>query len=277
MPDMNNAKAARSPLSEDTCRQFAAMVLLDRIITDPKAYHAALLDGDDSLLEPIFDTMLRKDLITVGEDDYYHPTGTGEQAYRKLLHQQQSYLVNFDLFGAVDLAEGTFADAETDTLEALNWSDLRVAVAEFKSIDPYRLVFLSMLADGSFLDNPDWKFDIALGSSFFKEMEEIVRTQISVDELGYEDEDGSWIPGDAVLEDVILQGAKINKARIDRERQRQASFFDEEDAGRDEDEGSGEEMESDLVVMAPYNPWAPAAAYMGSALFVEALWLSAFW
>lgn len=268
---MNDIPASRGPLPEETCRQLATLALLDRLVVDPKAYHAALLDGDDSLLEPLFDYMLRHDLINVGENDYYRLTEKGESAYQKLLHQQRSYLIHFDIYGGVDLAEGIFADPETDEPEAPNWSDLRVAVAEFKQIDPYRMVFLSMLADGGFFENPDWKFDIALGSSFFKEMEEIVRAQISVDELGYEDEDGSQVPGEAVIEDVILQGAQINKTRIDRERQRQDSLFEEE-----QEQGNGED-EDEVWVMAPYDPWAPSAAYMGSSMYVEALWLSTYW
>ena len=265
----------RPGLTEETCRQFSALTLLDRLFVDPEAYHAALLEGDDELLESLFDYMMKENLVTVGENDHFQPTEKGRQAYRMMLHQQESYLTHFDIFAATDLAEGSFADLDRDDLEAPNWSDLRVAVADFKGVDPYRMVFLSMLADGSFFENPDWKFDLALGSSFFTELEEVTKSQIRVADLGYQDEDGTAVSGEAVVEDVILQGARINRERI--ERARQASLFDEE---RQQPENGGEDSEGpeeEEWVIVPYDPWGPAAAYMGSALFIEALWMSSFW
>lgn len=271
---MSAPHASRPPLSEETCRRMAALVMLDRVITEPRSYHPALLDGDDEFLGSLFDYMLGEDLVSVGDDDYYEATPKGNKAYQQMLQQQRSYLIHFDLYSAVDLSEGAFADEEHDLLDDPRWSDLRVAVAEFKAIEPYRMVFLSMLADGSFFENADWKFDLVLGSSFFKELEEIVRSQISIDELGYEDEDGSVIPGESVLEDVILQGARVNRERMEHERSRQESLLDDEPPDED---GDGEEEYETVVAYVPYDPWGPAAAYMGSALFVEALWLSAYW
>ena len=266
----------RGPLSEETCVQFAALTLLDRVITQPEAYHAALLEEENSLLEANFDFMMKEDLVTVGEDDHFQPTDKGRKAYQTMLQQQQSYLAHFDIYSAVDMADGRFGDAETDDLGAPNWSDLRIAVGEYKGVDPYRMVFLSMLADGSFFDNPNWKFDLVLGSSFFKEMEEIVRSQIRIGELAYQDEDGSHISGERVMEDVILQGAQVNQERIQREKERQASLFEEEQENerrRDEEDDD----EYDEVVYVPYDPWGPAGAYMGSAMFIEAMWLSSYW
>ena len=262
-------------LGEESCHQMAALVLLDRLVAEPEKYHAGMMDEDDNLMEPLFDFMMREDLISVGEDDHFSPTEKGRKAYQTLLDQQQSYLANFDVYAAVDLAEGRFGDAERDNLDAPNWTDLRVAAAEYKGIDPYRMVFLSMLADGTFFENPGWKFDILLGSSFFKELEGIVGSQIGVEELGYQDEDGTPVSGETVLEDVILQGAEVNRERMERERESesQASLFDEEENRRGRDDDDWEEE----WVYVPYDPWMPATAYMGSALFVEALWLSSYW
>lgn len=261
-------------LTEESCHQMAALILLDRLITEPEKYHAGMMDEENELLEPLFDFMMREDLISVGEDDHFKPTEKGRKAYQTLLHQQQSYLANFEVYAAVDLAEGLFGDADSDRLDAPNWTDLRVAAAEYKGIDPYRMVFLSMLADGTFFENSGWKFDILLGSSFFKELEGIIGSQIMAGELGYQDEDGTSISGETVLEDVILRGAEVNRERMEREREResQASLFDEEEDRRRDDD----ELEEEWMYV-PYDPWMPAAAYMGSALFVETLWLSRYW
>jgi len=270
---MNAARTSRPGLTEEQCRRMAALVLLHRVIDDPSAFHAALLESDDAVLEPLFRHMMAEDLVEVGPDDHFRPTERGRTVYGKLLQQQQSYLAHFDIFARVDLAEGAFFDPAHDLPDDPRWDDLRVAVAEYKGIDPYQMVFLAMLADAQFMENPDWKFDLALGSNFFKEMEEIVAAQLAVADLAYTDEDGNRVPGEAVIEDVILQGAQENRRRWERHRAQQA-LFDEEAAraGANGGEG-GEEVQYQVV----YDPWGPMGAYAGSALFVEALWLTALW
>lgn len=269
--------SSRSGLSEELRRQFAALVLLDRVSTQDAAFHAALLEEDDAWLESIFRYMMEEDLAEVGENDHYRPTARGSRAHQQMLHQQQSYLLNFDIFAAVDLAEGAFGDTEQSTLEDPRWSDLRVAVAEYKGISAYRMVLLSQLADGSFFENPDWKYDLALGSSFFAQLEEIVHSQISVEELAYEDEDGQRVSGESVLEDVILQGAKESRRRLERERARQQTLFDGDDGNGGPPRDAPQEDGQFLTGPAAYDPWPAGAGYMGSALFAEAIWLSPWW
>lgn len=265
----------RGNLGEEQQRQLAALTLIDRVATESGRFHAALLEkDDDELLDPLFKYLQSEELVRIGEDDYFALTERGEKAFQNMLHQQQSYLAHFDIFAHVDLSEGAFADLDDDFLDDPRWEDLRVAVAEYKGIDPYRMVFLGMLAEGRFFENPDWKFDIALGSSFFTELEEIVVSQISVDELGYVAEDGARVSGEAVIEDVILQGSTLNRERMERERSRQQSLLDDD---QDDRPGGNGEEDYDEWVMVPYDPWMPMAAYAGSALFVEALWLSALW
>lgn len=273
----------RPALSEATCRRFAALAVLDRLAVEPAAYHAALLEGDNAFLEPVFDQLLGEDLVAVGEDDRFRMTPLGRRAYQRLLHQQQSYLAHFDIYAAVDLAEGAFGDPETDYLDDSRWADLRVAVAEYKGIDPYRLVFLSMLAGGQFFENPGWKFDLVLGSSFFRELEEVVRSQISVEELAYEAEDGTAIAGEDVLVDVIVRGAALNQQGLDEERER-LEALPPEDAREEDLPAAGANPEGESLptagleaALVPYDPWGPAAAYASSAKFVERLWLEPHW
>jgi len=280
------APPERAALSEAESRQFAGLALLDRLASQPGAYHAALLEGDDAFLEPVFDTLLREDLVAIGADDRYRLTPLGGRAYQRLLHQQQSYLAHFDIFAAVDLGEGTFAEPGQDYLDDPRWSDLRVAVAEHKGIDPYRMVFLSMLAGGSFFENAGWKFDLALGSSFFAELQEIVQSQIAQDELAYTDEDGTAVSGQDVLEDVILQGAELNRQRLAEQRRRLAEHPPEREdddapapangagAAGDAASGDGGGLPARLE---PYDPVPPAAAYAGGATFVEPIWLAPHW
>lgn len=274
----------RPTLTDEQCHQFAALALLDRVITEPRAWHAGLVEHpDDHLLEPVFDRLLREDLVTIGADDHYEATERGHAAYALMLRQQQSYLYHFDIFAGVDLAEGVFADPEADEPEDPRWSDLRVAVADYKGIDPHRLVFLSLLADGTFFEGPSWRFDLALGSSFFQELQEIVDTQIAIGELGYEAEDESQVPGDAVIEDVILQGAALNRERLERELGRQPSLLHTGNGGgpEDEDYPDPDDVEEAADVPLPeaarYDPWGPLESYAANPRFVEALWLEPYW
>jgi len=269
----------RPALSDATCRQFAALALLDRLAATPGAYHVALLEGDDAFLEPAFDHLLGEDLVAIGDDDRYRMTPLGRRAYQRLLHQQQSYLAHFDIYAAVDLGEGRFGEPGQDYMDDPRWSDLRVAVAECKAVDPYRMVFLSMLAGGEFFEGSGWQFDLALGSSFFQELQSIVHSQISLEELGYQDEDAVVVSGAEVLEDVIRQGAAINQQRLAEERRRQESLpLEDDDPPVGDAAPGGAEGESGVEAMlVPYAPWAPAAAYASSAGFVEPLWLEPYW
>jgi hypothetical protein len=265
---------SRPGLTDAQRQQFAALILLDRLVTLPGAFHAALLDEkDDVFLAQTFAFLQQEDLAEVGEDDHYRLTERGRRAYQGLIERRQSYLAHFEIFARVDLAEGAFAEPD-DPYDAPRWSDLRVAVAEYKGIDPYRIVFLALLADEAFFESRDWKFDLALGSSFFRELEQIVATQITLAELAYETEEGERVSGEAVLEDVILQGARANRARWERERERQQSLLPEsEDAdGEDAPSANGGARRT-----APYDPFQALAFYEHSAQYAEPIWYAEFW
>lgn len=275
--------ASRLPLTDATSRRFGALVALEWLVQVPEGIHAARLEGEDAFLEPVFAFMRSEALVTLDADDRCRPTPLGRQACQRSLHQQQSYLAHFDVFAGVDLAAGTFADPEADDLSEPRWADLRVAVAEYKGVDPYRLVFMSMLAGGAFFGRPGWQFDILPGSSFFRELETLVRSQLGVHDLDYEDEDGTAVAGQDVLEDVILQGARLTQAWLADERHRQANLLDALealDAGEDNDGVPDPDAEPDAaftVALVPYDPWGAAAAYAGSASYVEPLWLGPYW
>ena len=104
----------------------------------------------------------------------------------------------------------------------------RVAVAEHKGVDPYRVVFLAMLSAEAFFENPEWRFDLAVGS-LCDELETTVQDQISVEELGYEDDKGA-VSGEDVIADIIERGSALAQERF-RERQeaeQQAPMPDEQ-------------------------------------------------
>ena len=190
----------------------------------------ALIETDDEGLEPLLKFMEERGTLTVSEENFYLPTAKGEEVYQHLVEQLEAYVVHFDVFAYVDLEEGAFGDPKTDLLEGDQWSDLRVAVAEHKGIDPYRVVFLALMSADRFYENPDWKFDLCLGT-LFDEMEQIVLDQLCVADLSYKDEE-EQVSGEDVIRDIIEQGNSLAKER--RREQQETEEKEQTEAAPDE-------------------------------------------
>ena len=181
----------------------------------PCRMNIALAETDDKGLESLLNFMESRGTLTVEEDNYYKATDKGHEVYQDLVKQLEAYVTHFEVYAYVDLEQGIFGDPETDLLEGDKWSDLRVAVAEHKGIDPYRVVFLAMLSAETFYENPDWKFDLSMGT-LFQEMKQIVIEQLHVDDLGYSDSEGK-VSGEEVIRDIIEQGSELVAQRKSRE------------------------------------------------------------
>lgn len=177
----------------------------------------ALAETDDEGLESLLNFMESRGTLTVEEDNYYKATDKGHEVYQDLVKQLEAYVTHFEVYAYVDLEQGIFGDPETDLLEGDKWSDLRVAVAEHKGIDPYRVVFLAMLSAETFYENPDWKFDLSMGT-LFQEMEQIALEQLHVDDLGYSESEGK-VSGEEVIRDIIEQGSELVAKRKSREQE----------------------------------------------------------
>ena len=176
---------------------------------EKRRLHISLSSKDEEKLEPLLKHMEKKSWIAVGDDNYYKITKIGNDVYNQLIEQQDSYKSYFELFAYVDLEKGVFADPQNDLLEGDRWTDLRVAVSIQLGVDPFRVVFLSLLAEGFWFENKDWKFDLGLGS-LFNELEILINDQITLDELSYSDENG-FVSGEDVIKDVIDQGNSLQK------------------------------------------------------------------
>ena len=199
----------KDELSE--AREALAEIEKEMVENEHCRLNLALIETDDQGLEPLLKFMEERGTLTVSEENYYLPTPKGEDVYQHLVEQLKAYVVHFDVFAYVDLEEGAFGDPKTDLLEGDQWSDLRVAVAEYKGIDPYRVVFLALMSTDKFYENPDWKFDLSLGT-LFDEMEQIVQDQLCVEDLSYKDEE-EQVSGDDVIRDIIEQGNLLAKER----------------------------------------------------------------
>jgi DNA-binding PadR family transcriptional regulator len=206
----------RKPLTDLQRQEFSVVLLLHHIASAQDKIHFSFLNQNHKTIEPNLKELEQQDLVQLDVEQNYQLSEKGQQSYDRLIQQKVSYQAHFEIYAFVDLGAGTFADPETDLLEDERWADLRVAVAEDKGIDPYRVVFLAMLSDESFFVNPDWYFDLAMGT-LFDELESITKEQFRIEELGYEDEDENKVMGEEVIADVIEQGSQLAKERRERQ------------------------------------------------------------
>lgn len=84
------------------------------------------------------------------------------------------------------------------------WEDLRVAVAEYKGLDPLEIVFMALLQGGHF-DKPReiWQFDLASGW-FFEEVEKIANSNFHLDQLI-----APGMTSEQLMQNVITKGTQI--------------------------------------------------------------------
>lgn len=171
------------------------------------------LEGNDAYLDSYFKDMLALKYIKI-EDGIYIVDNKGLDFSENFTQKYNEFLKFYDIFCAVDLESGDFAfkhfyDFETDDqwfeyLDKPNWSDVRIAVCNFKKIDPIEIVFLSFMKEGRFNDiaNLDWQMDL-LSYKTWTEILDVCNTAITLDEDVVKDiiEQGSLIAMDMIKEE----------------------------------------------------------------------------
>ena len=185
---------------------FMMAFLLDQMV-DKNVIFPVVLTGNDILLQDLFIEMMAMDLLTV-QDNVYAVTDKGATFIDNFYQKYKEFLKLYDIFCAVDLEAGEFAfssfyDFDDDNqwkyfLEDQRWDDVRVAVCEFKKIDPIEMVFLSFMAENRFTQNPNWQFDL-ISDLIWNEMMQVCNTAIPLEDL---------LKNDAI-QDIVKQGSVI--------------------------------------------------------------------
>ena len=188
--------------------RFISMVLLKEIINN-QIYPPIKLTGEDVYLDFHFKLLQTKGLLNI-VDGYYVPTELGRAELENFFQKYNEYLKLFDIFCAVDLESGTFAFEEinnssfsdeqwADFLSNERFSDVRVAVADFKGLNPIEIVFMSFLTEGRFeIGDERWQHHLTSDATW-KEIEDICNTAVSRE----------YLETDGVLIDVITQGSAL--------------------------------------------------------------------
>jgi hypothetical protein len=238
-------------VDEEQKKQFASAYLLERMVNTPMSI-PLFLEGNDQDLEPILEYLMAKESIEIEDNQRYAPTEKGREVLLRFMRRYHDFLRHYDIYSAVDLGEGTFAleryfdfdhedpgdeGAWRRFLSEERWEDLRVCVAAFKTLNPVEIVFMSFLNEGRFgLSSEGWQFDLLLGS-VWDEILAVCNSALSIEDLAYEDEDGSHISGEAVIKDVISQGAKLNMKL----KKREEELYGNPDYGTETDQDEGDD------------------------------------
>lgn len=249
--------------------QFGAVFLLEHMVHGEHRFPLLLEEGDQAL-EPLLDWLHVRGYTEIVDDDHYEPTKKGEQVLAKFLARYDDFLRTIDIYSAVDLEEGTFAfermfdfDDQRDWLEYIDqdrFSDLRVAVARFKKLDPVELVFMACVNDGTLsTDDDGWQKRLVHGE-FWDFVADVIDNALGPEDLAYDDEQGT-VPGEKVLEQVIVEGAELNLELKKREAEAEA----EEHAGEpDAERDAGEVVEETVTYYQPYvDPFYVSPVWLG--------------
>jgi hypothetical protein len=252
-------------------KTYQSIILLNEIISNGRIFKT-ILNGDDKILEPLFIQLLAKGYVSV-EGDVFHATQAGQNVFGTFMKRYKEYLKLYDIFAFVDTEAGEFAfehyfDFDTDEQwdqykSQERFFDVRIAVANFKNMNPHELVFMSFINSGRFDTNQTgWQFDL-ITDRLWIEIDDICRESISIEDLGEE-----------VIKNIINRGTEviidITRQELERKKQEleQAKMVDvgvvEEVEYIEETTEIIEEYEEDLVYYEPYY----------DPFFVSAIWLA---
>ena len=252
--------------------KYISLILLNEIINF-QHYFPVKITGDDTFLGQYLESMKTNGMLEI-KDKKYIPTTKGREELVKLFAKYNEYLKIFDIYCAVDLEKGEFAfssmnddklsddDAWYRFLKEPRFSDVRIAVAEFKNIDAMEIVFMSFLNENKFdCTAPQWQYNLT-GDSVWNEMVEICNTAVSSD----------YLKENGVLEDVIKKGTVI-AMKIIKDAEENNENSSEENNGDTITETTTETTEEYVdVVPMPYYSYGYYDSYY-DPFYVSPLWL----
>ena len=186
---------------------YISLVILNEIIQF-QHYFPVNLTGDDIFLSRNLEILRDNGLLSVKNGEYI-PTEKGRNELVSFYNKYYEFVKLFDIFCAVDLERGEFAFSsinngwyDEDWYGFINnerFSDVRVAVAEFKGIHPIEVVFMSFLNENRFnCGEIGWQKNLT-DDGIWNEIVGICNSAIDID----------YLTQDNVLKNVISEGTKI--------------------------------------------------------------------
>lgn len=221
-------------LTEEQREYFTAVLMLEQLCNQNQQY-SVLLDGNLKSLETVFEKLLLKEYVEISGINYV-AAPKGRNLLQNFLEKYSEFIKLYDIFCAVDLGAGEFGFQEFFNpefedrerwemyLKSEQFEDLRCAVSTFKGINPIEVIFMSFINEGRFkLTNQiDWAFDLKAGF-IWDDIVTIYNSQLRVEDLGFETENGEYVAGDVVIQDVIIQGTNLLMDLLNQEEEMKTS------------------------------------------------------
>ena len=216
---------------------FTSALLLDNMINLGHEY-SVMLEGDQKLLEPALEDMAVNGLIKLVDSDY-EPTQKGYKTLENFKAKLVEFRKVYMHFSAVDMEAGEFGyakfyDFDTDEefyeyIDDERFIDVRVAVCQFKGIDPLEIIFLDFVDRGLFdVDEAGWEAELITGL-IWDEIVEISENNLQLSTIIEQD-------GEGTMENVIKAGADVMVALLKEEAEIAEAADEVEEDYDDEDE-----------------------------------------
>lgn len=259
-------------VTQELKNRFIGLTLLNEIINFQTYFDVVPQSGDDLLLISYLQNLEVKGLLRI-ENAKFVPTNEGRNEVVNMYAKYYEYLKIFDIYCAVDLAKGEFAferrnndfseDEWRSFVDQDRFSDIRVAIAEIKGIDPIEIVFMSFLNEGRFeCTGTDWQYNLT-EDNVWKEIEEICNTAIR----------GSYLEEQGVVEDITKKATAISIQII-----KDSETYDESESDEEVTETVTTTEYVDIVEMPIYEDYYWDSYY--DPYYVSPIWLAAaivFW
>ena len=247
--------------------KFISLVILNEIIQF-QHYFPVALTGYDFYLDPYLKALLGRGLVAI-DKGLYVPTPAGRQEIETLYNKYYEYVKLYDIFCAVDLTAGEFAfqsinldmtdDEWQNFLQDPRFSDVRVAVADFKGIDPLEIVFLSFLNENRFDCGVDGWQNALTSIQPWIEIETICNTAVSLD----------YLKSEGVIENIVSTGTELAIGLIKQaeDAQRQMGLPEEI---IEETTTVTEYVDTVPMPYYPYSYWDP---YLYDPFYISPFWI----
>jgi hypothetical protein len=167
------------------------------------------LQGEELWLRDSVSRLLLYDFIEI-QGTTYQVTGKGLDCLANLQKRATRLIAELDIYSAVDLQSGEFAFSRYHELSKQAWelyidqerfTDLRLAVAEYKQMDLHEVVYLTLFIQKRFdTATSGWEYYLATGD-MWREMLCIVEHFISWKQIGDAPE--------MIIQEIIKRGKDV--------------------------------------------------------------------
>jgi DNA-binding PadR family transcriptional regulator len=237
-------------------------------IINNKAIYPVQLQGDDLLLYDTLQYMLKVGIVEI-QNEIYVTTQKGSEWLQNFFNKYGEYLKVFDIYCAVDLDKGEFAfEKFYDDVSVNEWhtfldeerfNDVRLAVAEFKGLNPLEIVFLSFFNEEKF-DTENWQETLSSDEKW-DEIEHIANTAITME----------YLMPDNVMENIVRRGSNLMGELLKEETKRKdAEVADSNNGG---DEIVTETVTTEEYITYPNSYYSTYCDYYYNPYFISPCWM----